>query len=116
MSFPSYDLTFKQYSQCAADTAVYQLSSTGGVDRLVYVVLGLNGEAGEVAEHVKKYLRRGREDQERMLSNLKNELGDVLWYWVRCCEEAGFDPEEVALENLQKLAERKARSEIKEHE
>ena len=62
------------------------------------------GEAGEVAEKVKKVLRdkNGVFDMESK-NAIKKELGDVLWYLSNLCTEFNFSLNDVALENLKKL-------------
>ena len=62
------------------------------------------GEAGEVAEKVKKVIRDkdGIFDNESKLG-IKKELGDVLWYVANLCTEFNFNLEDVAYENLEKL-------------
>ena len=77
---------------------------------MTYPALGLCGEAGEVAEKVKKTLR----DDGGVLSDerreaLSRELGDVLWYLSQLATEAGLDLEEIAAENLDKLLSRQER-------
>lgn len=65
--------------------------------------LGLTGEAGEVADFIKKYLYQGHEfDGER----IKKELGDVLWYIALMCEVINTSIDEVAEINIRKLVER----------
>ncbi len=68
-----------------------------------YLALGLNGEAGEVAEEVKKNMRHGR-DLDHVA--LKKELGDMLWYLTIFAHELGFTLEDVAAANIVKLNER----------
>ena len=79
-------------------------------DNIVYPTLGLAGEAGEVAEKVKKLLR----DDAGVLSGerraaLAGELGDVLWYVAQVATEAGLELEEIAQANLDKLLSRQQR-------
>ena len=79
----------------------------------IYPTLGLCGEAGEVADKVKKVLR----DQNGSFSAevkqaLMLELGDVLWYVAQLASELGFDLDQIAEANLQKLASRAARNVI----
>ena len=67
------------------------------------VALGLAGEAGEVADLVKKELGHGHpENREKVLE----ELGDILFYVAICAHEYGWTLEEVATHNNAKLARR----------
>jgi NTP pyrophosphatase (non-canonical NTP hydrolase) len=77
---------------------------------LAYPALGLAGEAGEVAEHVKKAIRDdgGAVLPERRTAMAK-ELGDVLWYVAQLATELDLDLDEVARMNLDKLASRQHR-------
>jgi NTP pyrophosphatase (non-canonical NTP hydrolase) len=79
----------------------------------IYPTLGLCGEAGEVADKVKKVLRdQGGHFDEAVLEGLKLELGDVLWYVAQLASELGFDLEAIASCNLAKLASRAERDVI----
>ena len=71
-------------------------------DRFVENVLGLAGEAGEVADVVKKSIRDGESRPVRFVE----ELGDVLWYLTSLAGQMGFSIEELASLNYQKLHER----------
>jgi NTP pyrophosphatase (non-canonical NTP hydrolase) len=79
-------------------------------ENIVYPTLGLAGEAGEVAEKVKKMLRDdgGVMTGER-LQALAGELGDVLWYVAQVATEAGLDLDTIAQANLDKLLSRRQR-------
>ena len=79
----------------------------------IYPTLGLVGEAGEVADKVKKILRdkKGVFDKDSK-DQIKFELGDVLWYISQLSSELGYELEEVANANLQKLNSRKSRGKI----
>lgn len=99
-------MDLKEYQSKARVTAIYPESYT-----LLYPVLGLCGEAGEVAEKVKKLIR----DSENVMSEdtrqlLIKELGDVLWYLASCAHDLGTDLEEVAQINLAKLAARQSKN------
>ena len=79
-------------------------------DNIVYPTLGLAGEAGEVAEKVKKLLRDdGGVMTDERLQALAGELGDVLWYVAQVATEAGLDLDEIAQANLDKLLSRQER-------
>ena len=79
----------------------------------IYPTLGLVGEAGEVADKVKKILRdkKGVFD-EQSKDAIKFELGDVLWYISQLSSELGYELDEIANSNLQKLNSRKMRGQI----
>jgi NTP pyrophosphatase (non-canonical NTP hydrolase) len=77
---------------------------------LVYPALGVNGEAGELAEKVKKLIRDNHcqlTDDIRRLILL--ECGDVLWYVAQMAHRLGSSLGEVALMNVDKLESRKER-------
>lgn len=104
--------TFDEYQQQTEETAIYP--GVGTKAGLIYATLGLNGEAGEFAERVKKMLRDGGG---RVLSNeehdaMVKELGDTLWYLARAATELGVSLETVAQRNLEKLADRKNRGSL----
>jgi NTP pyrophosphatase (non-canonical NTP hydrolase) len=73
-------------------------------------VLGLVGEAGEVAEKMKKIIRDNNgEVTEEKKQEIKKELGDVLWYIGAMCSELKISMDEVAQMNIEKLFSRKDR-------
>lgn len=75
-----------------------------------HAVLGLVGEAGEVAELFKKQLRGERPvDEERLLK----QLGDVLYYLVTLARLFDFRASHVMTENMHKLQSRKERGVIR---
>jgi len=97
-------MNFDEYQKLSRRTAIYPKIKDG----FVYPTLGLVGEAGEIAEKVKKIYRdnNGVLDEERKRV-LKKELGDVLWYVAQLCTELDLSFDEVAKYNIEKLAERK---------
>lgn len=99
-------MDFDDYQKKAGATALYPGRGQGD---LSYPALGLNGEAGEVAEYVKKTIRDHGGDVSFYRDKLRKELGDVLWYVAACCHELGFDMSDVAQANLDKLASRAQR-------
>ncbi len=102
-------MTFKEYQKQARTTAIYP--NLG--DNFIYPTLGLAGEAGEVAEKIKKVLRdsEGKITEEKKIE-LNKELGDVLWYLANLSAELGFSLEEVAFNNLEKLKSRQERNQL----
>ena len=72
---------------------------------LSIMAMGLAGEVGEVMEILKKRVRDGKFDLEK----LEKELGDVGYYWARICMHFGLMPGDVLGANMSKLLGRKAR-------
>lgn len=93
-------LTANDYQEAAGRTAVHPMDE---LRALSYLSLKLNGEAGEVAELVGKWIRGdGPLSREKMLK----ELGDVQWYLARLAKMMDLTLEEVMQANLEKLARR----------
>jgi NTP pyrophosphatase (non-canonical NTP hydrolase) len=100
-------LTFREYQNKSADTAIYP--GRGTVHGLMYCALGL-GESGEVQGKVKKIFR----DDNGVLTEtkreaIKAELSDLLWYVANTAAEINVALEDIAQYNLDKLASRKER-------
>jgi NTP pyrophosphatase (non-canonical NTP hydrolase) len=76
---------------------------------VMYPTLGLCGEAGEVAEKVKKQVRDGVFNRHEVAK----ELGDVLWYLANISNDIGYSLKEIANMNVDKLRSRKERDVIK---
>ena len=102
-------MDFNTYQKNARLTAQYPNLGAN----YIYPTLGLVGEAGEVAEKVKKVIRdkKGVFDDESK-RGLKKELGDVLWYLSNLCNEFNFSLDDIALQNLEKLKLRAAKGKI----
>jgi len=102
-------MTFEEYSEKAYTTAIYPNQG----NNLPYAILGVNGEAGELAEKVKKIIRddNGVISEEKR-QEMKKELGDILWYINTTCKELNLTLEEVAQSNLEKISSRKERDKI----
>lgn len=105
-------MNFSEYEMAAAKTATWSGKQKDYL--LAYLALGVSGEAGEVAEKIKKILRNddGVVSEEKR-GELKKEIGDVLWYLAMLSRELGFPFEEAAKTNIAKLADRAARGVIK---
>ncbi|MFA5086090.1 MAG: nucleoside triphosphate pyrophosphohydrolase family protein [Candidatus Paceibacterota bacterium] len=102
-------MTFEEYQAESRKTAIYPDKD----NNFIYPTLGLAGEAGEVAEKVKKVLRDGNgivSDEKR--EEIKKELGDVLWYLANLSTELKIPFEEVASKNIEKLQSRQQRGEL----
>jgi len=99
-------MNFEKYQKLSRRTAIYPDKD----NNFVYVTLGLVGEAGEIAEKIKKIFRdnNGILDEERK-QILKKELGDVLWYLAQLSTELGLSLDDVACFNIEKLSSREQR-------
>jgi NTP pyrophosphatase (non-canonical NTP hydrolase) len=78
--------------------------------RVAYVALGLANEAGEVAGKVKKLLRG---DRNISRFDVRDELGDVLWYLAACADTFELTLEDIAKANIDKLQDRAQRNALK---
>ena len=102
-------MDFHTYQQLSRQTARYPDAG----HNTTYPTLGLCGEAGEVADKIKKVMRdRGGVLDPEVRDDLRLELGDVLWYLAQLATELELDLEEIAAANLAKLASRAARNVI----
>lgn len=79
---------------------------TTGDDRMVENVLGLVGEAGEIAEKVKKQIRDGKLAAG---GDIIKELGDVMFYVAALANYYDSDLDEVLQRNVDKLNDREER-------
>ena len=68
--------------------------------------IGLASEGGEFAEIVKKCVFQGKPLDEDTQFHCKRELGDIIWYWINSCRALNLDPNDVILENINKLKSR----------
>lgn len=95
--------TFEEYNERASVSAKYPNRGNS----VVYPAVGLAGEAGEVANEIKKYIR---DDHHRLTderrSKIIDEMGDVLWYLNALAFEIGSTLEDVAKRNIAKLDQR----------
>lgn len=120
-------MTFEEYEKAAVSTAIYP--GQGTAIGMMYCALKLNGEAGELAEHIGKAMRddslvemcqgftnEGGVDTLVALNDLtvardelvKKEIGDCLWYLAALARERGTSLAAIAQGNIDKLAARKA--------
>lgn len=108
MKFNDYQLAIEQFAK-------YPESGTGSILAKAYVMMGLFGESGELAEKLKKHMRGDElyQDKNQLEDMLIGELGDVLWYLTRICEEFDISLEDVAEVNIAKLQSRLERNLIK---
>jgi NTP pyrophosphatase (non-canonical NTP hydrolase) len=107
-------MTFEEYQRAARSTADYPQQG----NNIQYPVLGLTGEAGEVADKIKKLWRnKGQATPDKYSTEdrraVAKELGDVLWYVSASASELGYTLEQIAIGNIDKLLDRQARGVIK---
>lgn len=91
---------FEDYQDLASRTARGDMEAE---KRLCVAALGLAGEAGEVADIVKKIVGHGHE---MSVAKLKDELGDTLWYVAEMCTVLNLSLRAVAYDNINKLKKR----------
>lgn len=109
MEIPPYppedeELTFERYTETALRFAVYPQGDFS------YCVLGICGEAGEVAEKLKKIKRdKGGEITPDDVKAIMKELSDVLWYINAAAHELGHTLQDVAQTGVTKLTDRHRR-------
>ena len=96
------------YQQVAKTTAIYPREQA-----IIYPTLGLTGEAGEVANKVKKIIRDGsNKNDEKLVSEIKAEIGDCLWYIAVLADDFNIKLSDIASVNIEKLANRKKKGTI----
>lgn len=103
-------MNFNEYQKRALTTA----STTGDEFKdIMHWALGVNGEAGEIAEKLKKIIRDKKGNiSESDKQELGGEIGDVLWYLATLAHHLGLSFEDIAEANLSKLQSRKKRGVI----
>lgn len=101
-------MTLNEYQEAAERTAIYPKEA-----KLLYPVLGLAGEAGEVAGKVAKIYRddKGELTKEKREAIIA-ELGDCLWMISAAATDLNVNLESIAKQNLEKLASRAERGVI----
>lgn len=93
-------MDFKEYQKLAMRTKNKQLIKD---QQLLNAALGLNGEAGELADEIKKIFFHGHELNK---DKLIKEAGDILWYIALLADAIGVDMETIAEKNIEKLKKR----------
>ena len=93
---------FNSYQRIAATTAIYP-----DEHRILYPALGLAGEAGEVANKVKKLVRDGPDNRsDTWREDIASEIGDVLWYCAALATDLNLTLGMIAGQNEAKLRSR----------
>ena len=95
-------MTLNEYQEHALETAIYPAES-----RIIYPTLGLTGEAGEVADKVKKIIRDNhKEFTPEKKAEIMKEIGDVLWYCALFATALSEDLQTIMERNIAKLRDR----------
>ena len=97
-------MNLTEYQKWVEDVSSDRVNTLG----LIYAGLGLAGETGEAVERVKKIVRdrdgvATYEDKEYP----RLELGDILWYVAKFCNELDLNMEDVFLVNIEKINDRR---------
>ena len=91
----------------ALSDRLVQLDEKGAnIERLLTAGVGLNAEAGEFLEIVKKMIFQGKPWSEDNRQHLIVELGDIIWYAANACMALGISFEDVVARNVEKLEKR----------
>ena len=95
-------MTLNQYQTEAMRTAS-GVTNASNENLILNGAMGLNGEAGEVIDILKKHIFQGHKlDTE----HIAKELGDCLWYIAVLAKGLGYDLDEIAEINKAKLRKR----------
>ena len=99
-------MDFNEYQEKAKETAIYPKLSPSWL----FPSIGLSGELGEVMEKLKKIIRddNGIITDEKK-TELKREIGDILWYLSILSHELGLSLQEIAETNIEKIKSRHQR-------
>ena len=93
-----------QRTECDQHASAKRIADTGvPMVRVMHAALGLTGEVGELAAAVEHWVYY-RQELDR--NNVKEELGDCLWYIAEMCNALDFNLEDVMGANLRKLKQR----------
>lgn len=106
-------MTLNDYQRNARLTVIYKntdLYKNNSYYGQIYCALQLSAEAGEIAAKYAKALRKGKLEIDK--EEIKDELGDALWYVANLAYELGYSLEEIAKRNNEKLKDRMERGVI----
>ena len=96
---------FDNYQELALRTASPS-SIESELAMLNSAALGLSGESGEIADHVKKIVYHGHPLDDDTRDKIAKEIGDILWYCAIGSRGIGLDLGEIARMNIEKLRKR----------
>lgn len=101
-------MNFKEYQNKSRRTAIYKDAGKN----YLYPTLGLVGEAGEVANKLKKVMRGDTPLTAEVKKAVGDELGDVLWYMAQLATELNLSFDQIAAQNIKKLYSRLDRGKL----
>ena len=104
-------MKFEDYQKIIETFAVYPRDNE--LMAISYLTLGLNGEAGEVADQVKKAIRNDGHISPERRAKILDEIGDVLWYLTRLTIEFDTPLADIAQANIDKLEKRRQENSLK---
>lgn len=104
-------MNFEDYQEIIETFAVYPRDNE--LTAISYLALGLNGEAGEVADQVKKAIRNDGHISAARRVKILEEAGDVLWCITRLAIEFDTSLAEIAQANVNKLKARRKANDLK---
>ncbi len=105
MNYREEGLTFEKYRQEVLRNRP-DFASSSIYSKLMMGALGVAGEAGEVADLIKKIIFHGKPLDEFNKQKLIHEIGDVHWYLEFLAATLGVSTQEVLEANVKKLRER----------
>lgn len=94
-------MQFNDYQDISNGTSGFK--DVQSIERIVVATLGLSGESGEMADHIKKVIGHGHQLN---VYYITKELGDILWYVAEVASALGLTLNTIAEKNVEKLAER----------
>ena len=101
-------MEFNEYQKAALSTAIYPQEK-----KIIYPLIGLAGETGEVGDKIKKEIRdRNSEFGTESRFEIAKEIGDVMWYLALLANDLGYSLDEIAHMNIEKIRSRKQRDKI----
>ncbi len=101
-------MELNEYQKAALSTAIYPNDNN-----ISYLALAICGEAGELADKVKKVIRdKNGQFYIADLSAIALELGDMLWYAANLAKVLGYDLSDIAKMNIEKINGRVERGTI----